>query len=546
LRTVRHLQSRQIVGQVHNRLRRYWEKPARFAQRAIPPFPGTHEDFAPVLPPGPQRDTSAALRSGTFEFLNDAAAIGWPPDWTAVDKSKLWQYNLHYFEWLWALDYPDARDVVRDWIARHSLAKGRVGWEPYVISLRLINWTAVLFGKNRAELEADISFQEELWRSIHLQADWLHGHLEYHLLGNHFLENGATLAYLGGVFQGDSAMRWSAAGRKILAAEIPEQIPADGLHFERSPMYHLRTTYLLATLASLRQSEVDVLVREPLNRMLSALDAMCHPDGDIALLNDAAFAIYNTPAELHTYASIPATSETGPFALPDAGYFGACGDDGSYVVCDAGAIGPDYIPGHAHGDTFSFELSLRGHRVVVDSGVYDYVPSEMRSYCRSTAAHNTVEIDGCDQCEFWGAFRVARRGYPRNVRWEPGADGFTLSGYHTGYRRLSGSPEHHRTLAWSAAENRLQVSDRVTASRPVTAVSRLHLHPLCEVEWVKDCDALVRFPGGAFLVAFTSPGRLAREDSFYCPEFGRKEPTTTLAFTFEGKEAEGSFTVSLR
>ena len=48
--------------------------------------------------------------------------------------------------------------------------------------------------------------------------------------------------------------------------------------------------------------------------------------------------------------------------MPDTGYYGARSADGHYVVCDAAPIGPDYNPGHAHGDLFSFELSLGGHR----------------------------------------------------------------------------------------------------------------------------------------------------------------------------------------
>ena len=108
------------------------------------------------------------------------------------------------------------------------------------------------------------------------------------------------------------------------------------------------------------------------------------------------------------------------FALRDAGYYGARGS-GHYVVCDAAPIGPDYQPGHAHGDLLSFELSLAGRRVIVDAGVHGYDGDPLRAWCRSTRAHNTVEIDGEDQCEFWGTFRVARRARPRDVVWTPRA-----------------------------------------------------------------------------------------------------------------------------
>jgi len=212
-------------------------------------------------------------------------------------------------------------------------------------------------------------------------------------------------------------------------------------------------------------------LREKLSSIDSALAALHHPDGGIALLNDSALNLYTDPAELRQYIgraigeatntkSQPANNQ--PFALNESGYFGARNASESYVICDAGPIGPDYLPGHAHGDIFSFELSLRGYRVIVDSGTHDYEVGEMRNYCRSTRAHNTIEIDNQDQCEFWGAFRVGRRGRPHDVRWEPlDGGGFRLSGWHDGYQHLPGAPTHRRTFVWHPQEV-LMIKDEVT------------------------------------------------------------------------------------
>ena len=483
---------------------------------------------------------SENIRDGRLVFLNREEAIGWPPaDWEAPKSPKLWQYNLHYFEWLWALDYESAREMVLDWIARHALAKGRVGWDPYPTSLRLMNWCGVCFGKFRKRTEEDRDFARQLWRSIFLQAEWLCLHLETHLLGNHLFENGAALAFAGSCFSGKAGQGWLEKGLDILNREIPEQILPDGMHFERSPMYHIRMTYLLRLLLDTGSGQLKNLVVTPLTHMQQALANLCHPDGQIALFNDSAFSVYNDPGEL---LGAESALTSGPWALPDAGYYGCRGANGSYIICDAGPIGPDYIPGHAHGDIFSFELSLKGHRVIVDSGVYDYVPGTMRQYCRSTRAHNTVEIDGRDQCEFWGAFRVARRGYPHDIRWEPASDGFCLSGWHDGYRRLPGRPAHHRTIVWEGS-NRLAVRDRIRAHRTVIAASRLHLHPRCRIKRLGVRDAVIEYPEGVFQVAFEGQGKLSREEVFYCPEFGRKEPNVALAFTFDGKRTETAFSI---
>jgi hypothetical protein len=136
------------------------------------------------------------------------------------------------------------------------------------------------------------------------------------------------------------------------------------------------------------------LVEQPLGRTVRAMDYLCHPDGGIGLLNGSAFGIYNEPDDLRSFCSglpgmvppLPPMLE-GCFALPDAGYYGWRDQEGNYIICDFGRIGPDYIPAHAHADMFNFELSLSGQRVIVDTGVHDYEISETRRYCRSTAAH---------------------------------------------------------------------------------------------------------------------------------------------------------------
>ena len=51
--------------------------------------------------------------------------------------------------------------------------------------------------------------------------------------------------------------------------------------------------------------------------------------------------------------------------------------------------------------------------ILVDTGVYTYKMGEERNACRSTKAHNTVEIDGMNNAEIWSAFRVAKRGHAR-------------------------------------------------------------------------------------------------------------------------------------
>ena len=171
----------------------------------------------------------------------------------------------------------------------------------------------------------------------------------------------------------------------------------------------------------------------------------------------------------------------------------------------------------------------------------------MRSYCRSTKAHNTVEIDGQDQCEFWDAFRVARRGYPRDVAWQPGDGGFRLSAWHDGYCRLAGAPRHQRQFDWHCAGHlgpaSLEVTDRITASRDVKAVARLHLHWSCKIAKMSQNRVEITYPAGRLGVRFFGDGVLSSEQSFCCPEFGKRIAGTALAFAFSGSNTETGFRI---
>ena len=473
--------------------------------------------------------------------------IDWPPDWNRTSLPTLWLYNLHYFEYLWVLDYSKSKTLLLDWIDNHPLRQKQVGWEPYPTSLRLTNLCGVFFGKYREQTEADTDFLKKLWTNIYLQTEWLSMHLETHLLGNHLFENGVALSFVGSCFSGYAADNWLQLGKCILEREIPEQILGDGTHFELSPMYHCRITYLLAMLINTGNQQLGNLVKKPLGKIIAALGHLTHPDGRIALLNDSAFGIYNPPDQLFSYVQSLFCyknesfniSTTGPFALPDAGYYGFRNNDGTYIICDTAPIGPDYIPGHAHPDIFSFELSLKGHRVIVDGGVYDYEVSQMRQYCRSTRAHNTVEIDGQDQCEMWAAFRVARRGRPYNVRWKPNQEGFELSAWHDGYKRLKGKPIHHRKFVWCKTGS-LRIEDRIIASCPKSVTSRLHLHPDCSIGKIEDNSVCISYLSGKFKLSFSGEGNLSLEDSFYCPEFGKKLENKALAYHAFGDDIKVS------
>lgn len=81
--------------------------------------------------------------------------------------------------------------------------------------------------------------------------------------------------------------------------------------------------------------------------------------------------------------------------LKDSGYVVAKVNE-IKLITDVAKVGPDYIPGHAHADTLSFEFSIGNQRVFVNSGTSIYGLGEERLRQRKTETHNTVVVDGED------------------------------------------------------------------------------------------------------------------------------------------------------
>ena len=523
--TLRHCRLEQITAQVAHRLPGSHGKALAAARTPAPAFPGCRAP-ATWAPPQPLtgENTAETLTGGTFSFVHLSDEAGWPPAWHADNMPMLWRYNLHYLDWIWTLPFDQAKEATLDWIEKNPVDRGGVGWDPYPVSLRLINLSLYFFQTHREETLSDTSFRDALWPPLFQQAKWLQKNLEIRLLGNHLLENLVALQIFSTCFSGQEDF-----SPPRLIKELNEQMLDDGTHFELSPMYHLRILYLLELLDGL---QCDI----PNGQLFTARNAaaaLTHPDGEVALFNDGAFNVYPPVS--------PATDEA-PWMLSDAGYYGWRDRVGNYLICDVGAIGPDYIPGHAHADCLSFEWSVRGKRFMVDSGVYDYVPSEMREYCRSTAAHNTVEINGADQCECWGAFRVARRGYPTLETYEPRETGFTLAASHNGYERLQKGLRHHRQFDYQGPDH-LTLTDRVDAKTDATAISRLHFHPDWKIVTIDGLVAQLEGNNTKATITYTGDGTLRQETSWYCPEFHTRIENDCLAFE---TTAPGSWSTDIR
>ncbi len=222
-------------------------------------------------------------------------------------------------------------------------------------------------------------------------------------------------------------------------------------------------------------------------------------------------------------------------AFPASGYY-VCRKADDLIIIDCGQIGPDYQPGHAHCDTLSYELAIDGRKVVVDSGVCDYELSQERAYARSTKAHNTVIVDGEEQSEMWGAFRVARRARPIQAHIEEiGQESVLFEGAHDGYRRLKGRLIHKRQISYDG-QGSWVITDVLEGKGIHRMEGFVHIHPdLSIVESGVGIFIIERCGEALAAVEALGACQMKIEQGCYFPEFGLSQKNPVLAFSCSGE-----------
>lgn len=503
--TIRHLKMEQIFYRILFRLRKAKVNTSR----------------APELNQSLCKSTSFAqmpvswLGKDTFRFLNASHSLVDRSDWNRMEWGKLWLYNLHYFDYLRqdGISEEDGNRLIAKWISENPPGYGN-GWEPYPLSLRIVNWIKWHLNGHPLSLEAV--------QSLAIQSRFLMQRIEKHLLANHFLANAKALAFAGMFFEGKEGAAFLQQGLKIYRRELPEQILADGGHFERSAMYHSIIFEDLLDLKNIGVPLTDLTVILP--RMSLWLEKMTGPDGQIILFNDAAFGIAVDPGQLQDYykrldpRQLVSVAETcSVFDLPATGYTRI--ENGPWLlVADTAPIGPEYQPGHAHADTLSFELFYQKKRFIIDSGTMLYLDGEVRRQQRSSAGHNVLTIDEQNSSHVWGAHRVAERA--RIVEREITHN--HLFAAHDGYLPLIVSRE------WNVEPETIVITDKVEGAGSHRLDLFFHLHPECRTDFVQ--EKLVRVHYEDCCIELSLPEELSwtLEDSQCSFEFGILTPCKVL------------------
>jgi hypothetical protein len=250
---------------------------------------------------------------------------------------------------------------------------------------------------------------------------------------------------------------------------------------------------------------------------------------------------------------------TRPDHLADAGMTilrTAGGEPGEiWCRCDGGPHGFLSIAAHAHADALSVEVRHDGVDVLADPGTYCYHGQpEWRGYFRSTAGHNTLELDGRDQSQSGGPFMWTRHARTQVLATHPGQDAVaTWRAEHDGYARGREPAVHRRTVRLDRKGRELEIHDEVLSTTGHDCRLAFHLGPRVTalldgstalLSW-DDRTAVLDLPGDLDWTAHRGV-----EDpplGWYSPDFGLRQPTTVLVGTGRaGGDLPTSFTTVLR
>jgi len=456
--TLKYLRWTQIRYRIYYILRAKWRKLTNFKY-----------DFEPDFPKVQSLTFSSSINSytsfkgqDTFCFLNlEKEFLEDKIDWNHSEYGKLWTYNLNYFEFLHQenIDKKVAVSLIQDFVNKINQSKD--GLEPFPISLRILFWT-------RFFIKEQIN-DATLNQFLYAQAKILAAHCEYHLMGNHLLENGFGLLFVAYYFNDKQLYK---KAKLILEDELEEQILEDGAHFELSPMYHQLMLYrvldclnLVKNNPTIFDKELFKLLHSKAELMLSWLDNISWQNKEVPHLNDSTNGIAPTTKDLIQYAARLDIS-TLSIPLSDSGYRKFVNAKIELIV-DAGKIGPNYIPGHAHSDSLAFVLRMNNKDFIIDTAISTYEKNALRHSERCTSAHNTVQVENAEQSEVWGGFRVAKRAKTTHISESENS----ISASHDGYRHLG--IIHQRKFNTSSSA--LTINDEL--SKEGNAIARFHLAP---------------------------------------------------------------------
>src|SRR5712692_5537227 len=411
-----------------------------------------------------------------------------------------------------------AKDLLSHWIHSNPVAVG-VNWT--IAMEAALRAMSICFLLN---LLSPFRREEQPWlatvtRSLDQHLLYIEANIEFsHLLSsNHYLSNVVGLYCLSLFLDGEGMSARRGKYRLRIEAEMAKQVYEDGGDYEASTGYQVLVTQLFTTALLLmhndRSAPPSPAFVERLRMMFRFLNTVASSSGELPqvgdcddgrtelLIDDLQQMIHSSASERNSL-KVPHLLGLGQRLLgegagvgDDAAWYGLTdaapipnsesqmGPGSAYAirVLPKSGIGvlqngsaellffaiPNGIFGkgsHTHNDKLSFVLRLGGQEVVCDSGTGCYTRDiGTRNRFRSTAAHNTLLIDGAEQNRIntgpLGLFILGKEAAVSQIEQGREARGYFVRASHTGYRSLGVT--HTRTIRALNGERAFLIEDQL-------------------------------------------------------------------------------------
>ncbi|MEP7244976.1 MAG: alginate lyase family protein [Gammaproteobacteria bacterium] len=539
----------------------------------------------------PTSGIAGPMSHGTLVDFRDESLVG--------SARAVWEVNRHYqivnVAQAWALCGNEryragALQLLASWLKACPYPLG-INWtsalEP---GIRLVNWylAARMLQIDPARDAVAAPMVESVFR--HCEFIWTN-QSRYSSANNHLIGEmaGLFVASCGWPCWPQSA-RWRADAKRILEREAQRQVHEDGVGREQTVSYQMFVLQFLIIAGLVGEvsgepfsREYWAIVRKMIEFLRAIADAGDHlpdfgdaDDGVVFVLSpdgrnrrfltlkdlDTAFSGSRSvsgseearraedesagwltrgfPVPAHWPVTEPGQRRELARAFPEGGYFVLGEHFGTareaLAVLDAAPLGYLSIAAHGHADCLSFTLSLAGEQILIDPGTYCYhTEPEWRTYFRSTAAHNTLRVDGRDQSEMSGAFMWSHKAAPavESVQLEGARQ--RVRARHNGYMRLADPVLHTRELLFNVGDAGMDEADELACNGPHEVERFWHVAEECSVKVADEHTVVIDSPRASLTLRCEGATRIEVARGSEKPRlgwvsrhFGLRAPTTTL------------------
>ncbi|MGO4574237.1 alginate lyase family protein [Microvirga sp. 2TAF3] len=465
------------------------------------------------------------------------------------DVKFIWELNrLQFLQPIAAMNVLDPSpkrvawimEILSSWMEANPPFRG-LNWASGIeVALRLVS---VAFVVACVSDHLSKEHKRQLRSFVAAHVFWLHRNPSlFSSANNHHVAEGLGLV-TGALLVPDLACRsiYLSQGAEILRQAPHSQFYSDGIGVEQTPSYAAFTLEMLAV-GALVLDDVPADIRfdrNSLERPAHALKAFLDDNGIAPNIGDndeghviagplcrearyvasvvAAVAgllnkpdlapaardfqlrniLLQSPASIHTREEHFTHFTQGGYSI----FHGTISGRRVHLTYDYGPLGFGPIAAHGHADALALWLTIDNFPVLVDAGTYLYhAGRERREFLRSSAAHNTLQINGQSQSLTSGAFNWHHKAASYPTLLEQGPN-WKLKAQHDGFLRRFGVI-HERTIERNQSD--IFVKDRLFGSEGQfdTTICFL-LDPNITIK--SDSEGLLLLRNGAPLARFIPP-----------------------------------------